>query len=462
MTLNFWYGNEVKKSRIVALVSVLFIVAVGLVIWNPWDSCDAPQPICENFEKIQSLDGIASVQVDYETIAIDLKDGGRSSATWTVNLSENQQDSVAIESAVRAEEILQGTVVPTVELQNYSQYVLGIPRVIKTEATTGQYYELSVSPFKDLKSELRQAFMLRNAGALRVTNSSVVAIDPQDLQRIASFAKEQGFDVSLETEDQKVRYTPDPTIDMEKVALVIDAGALPNVETALYGSQMLSVHSATADSTVETSAIQQWLEQHTPPHNQPLKYSVSSPGYAKILEGWIGKVLPDSLIPVPAPLPEGTNAWKQDPNANYCTTNDVKFELSAPDAALGSRYLSVYATNISDTPCAVQGLANLEFFNEKGQPQTDVTVTADPGISPELVVIPEGETAMTTMKWGAMSTSQDPDETTRLEISLLPGLEPTKLTPQIEGADTSLDILDGAKIRISPWVQALEGWSKPN
>lgn len=69
---------------------------------------------------------------------------------------------------------------------------------------------------------------------------------------------------------------------------------------------------------------------------------------------------------------------------------------------------------------------------------------------------------MTTMKWGAMSTSQDPDETTRLEISLLPGLEPTKLKPQIDGADTSLDILDGAKIRISPWVQALEGWSKPN
>lgn len=140
----------------------------------------------------------------------------------------------------------------------------------------------------------------------------------------------------------------------------------------------------------------------------------------------------------------------------------MKFELSAPDAAVGSRYLSVYATNISDTPCAVQGVANLEFFNEEGHPQTDVTVTADPGISPESVVIPVGETAMTTMKWGAMSTSQDPDETTSLEIALLPGLEPTKLTPQIEGTDTSLDILDGAKIRVSPWVQALEGWSKPN
>lgn len=451
-----------KKSRILALVAALFIVAVGLVIWNPWDPCDAPKPICENFEKIQDLDGIASVQVDYATMAIDRKDGGSSSATWTVNLSENQQDSAAIESAVRAEEILQTTVVPAVELQNYSQYVLGQPQVVKTEATTGEYYALNISPFEDLQSELHQAFMLRNAGALRVTNSSVVVANPHDLQEVASFAKEHGFDVSLETEDQKVRYTPDPKIDMEKLALVIDAGALPNVETALYGSQMLSVHSITADSTVETSAIQQWLEQRTPPHNDPLRYSVSSPGYAEILEGWIGKALPDSLIPAPAPLPEGTTAWKQDPNANYCTTDDVKFELSAPDAAVGSRYLSVYSTNISDTPCAVQGVANLEFFNEEGHPQTDVTVTADPGISPELVVIPVGETAMTTMKWGAMSTSQDPDETTSLEIALLPGLEPTKLTPQIEGTDTSLDILDGAKIRVSPWVQALEGWSKPN
>lgn len=451
-----------KKSRILALVAALFLVAVGLVIWNPWDPCDAPKPICENFEKIQNLDGIASVQIDYETMAIDLKDGGSSSATWTVNLSENQEDSVAIESAVRAEEILQATVIPAVELQNYSQYVLGQPQVVQTEATTGEYYALNISPFEDLKSELHQAFMLRNTGALRVTNSSVVVANSHDLQQVASFAKGHGFDVSLETEDQKVRYTPDPTIDLEKLALVIDAGALPNVETALYGSQMLSVHSSTADSTVETSAIQQWLEQRTPPHNEPLQYTVSSPGYAKIIEGWIGKVLPDSLVPVPAPLPEGTTAWKQDPTANYCTTDDVKFELSAPDAAVGSRYLSVYATNISDTPCAVQGVANLEFFNEKGQPQTDVTVTADPGISPELVVIPVGETAMTTMKWGAMSTSQDPDETTHLEISLLPGLDPTKLTPQIEGTDTSLDILDGAKIRVSPWVQALEGWSKPN
>ena len=444
------------------MVAALFLVAVGLVIWNPWDPCDAPQPICENFEKIQNLDGIASVQIDYETMAIDPKDGGSSSASWTVNLSENQQDNSAIKAAVRAEEILQTTVVPAVELQNYSRYVLGQPQVVNSETATGEYYALNISPFEDLKSELHQAFMLRNAGALRVTNSSVVAANSHELLQVANFAKEHGFDVSLETEDRKVRYTPDPAIDMEKLALVIDAGALPNVETALYGSQMLSVHSTTADSTVETSAIQQWLEQRTPPHNESLKYSVSSPGYAKILEGWIGKVLPDSLIPVPAPLPEGTTAWKQDPNANYCTTDDVKFELSAPDAAVGSRYLSVYATNISDAPCAVQGVANLEFLNEEGSPQTDVTVTADPGISPELVVIPVRETAMTTMKWGAMSTSQDPDETTRLEISLLPGLEATKLTPRIDGADTSLDILDGAKIRISPWVQALEGWSKPN
>ncbi|WP_404285339.1 DUF4232 domain-containing protein [Glutamicibacter arilaitensis] len=451
-----------KRSQIIALVAALIIAAAGLALWNPWDPCDAPSAVCEKFGEIQKLDGVASVKIDYETITVDPKDGGSASASWTVNLSEDQQDSEAIATAVRAEKILQGAAVPAVQLRNYSQYVLGKPRVIKSAEATGEYFPLLVSADEDLEGELQQAFTLRNAGALRVTNSSVVAADASSMRELARLSHNSDYVVSLETEDRKVRYTPDPGIDLEKLALVIEAGALPNVETAIYGSQMLSVHSASADSTVETSAIQHWLEQRTPPNDEPLKYSVSSPGYAKILEGWIGSVPPDSHTPSPAPLPEGVAAWPRDPDANYCTADDVRFTLSTPDAALGSRYLSIYATNVSDQHCALQGLATIDFYNKDGVTQQDVTISADPGISPDIVVIPVGETAISTMKWGAMSTTNDPDETEFLEISLLPGLEPVKLTPKIDGADTSLDILDEAEIRISPWVQALEGWNKPN
>lgn len=444
------------------LVTAIIVIISGLVIWRPWDPCDAPTPVCEGFHEIRALDGVTSLKLDYETLAVDPKDGDSASSIWTIELSEDQSDSAAIALAVHAESILQAVQVPHVEMRTYSQYVVGKPQVIETEMSSGEYYPLNVTATENLHAELRQAFALRQAGAVRVDNSSIVAANPHDLKQLAEFAQEAGYTVSLETEDRKVRYTPDSTLDLENVELAIEAGALPHVETAIYGSQQISVHSSSPEDTVETSALQHWLDQRRPPHGEPLKYSVSSPGYAKILEGWVGKILPASLIPTPAPLPEGVTAWKQDPNANYCTTEDVEFTLSAPDAAVGSRYLSVYATNTSAEPCAVQGVANLEFFNIDGQPQQDVALTADPGISPDLVLIPVGETAMSTMKWGAMSTSQDPDETVYLEIALLPGLEPTRLTPQIEDADTSLDILDGAKIRVSPWVQALEGWSKPN
>lgn len=456
-----WYGEHVKRSRVIALAVALVLIAMWLVLWNPWDPCDAPASVCEKFDEIQELNGVASVELEYEVTSADPKDGDQATATWTIRLSEDPVASEAAAAALRAERITQGISLPGVTLNHYSQFTIGKPQVINTGATTGKYYPLSILPREDLGAELKQAYEFRDAGALRVTNSSVVAADSQSLKTLAELAVQQNYLVSFEAEDRSVRYTPDATIDLEKLELVIDAGALQDVGSAIYGSQSLSIHTTSPDSSVETRAIQGWLEQRTPPNNEPLKYSISSPGFAKIVDGWIGEVLPAALIPSPAPLPEGVEPWTRDPDASYCTTEAVRFTLSAPDAALGSRYLSVFATNVSNQPCAVQGLAAIEFFNGLGESQEDVTIIATPTISPELVLIPAGETAMSTMKWAAMSTANDPDETESLEVSLFPGLEPVKLIPRIDGQDTTLDVLDGAEVEVSPWVQALEGWNKP-
>lgn len=61
-----------------------------------------------------------------------------------------------------------------------------------------------------------------------------------------------------------------------------------------------------------------------------------------------------------------------------------------------------------------------------------------------------------------MSTSLDPDETVALGIAAARGMTPVELAPAVDGQPTTLDILDGARITQSPWVQARAGWTVPS
>jgi hypothetical protein len=59
-----------------------------------------------------------------------------------------------------------------------------------------------------------------------------------------------------------------------------------------------------------------------------------------------------------------------------------------------------------------------------------------------------------------MSTANDPDLTTTLRVVPQRGTAPVEVPvsgrPESRGG---LDVLDGAALRISPWVQALEGYN---
>jgi hypothetical protein len=71
------------------------------------------------------------------------------------------------------------------------------------------------------------------------------------------------------------------------------------------------------------------------------------------------------------------------------------------------------------------------------------------------------------MQWGAMSTANDPDVTVALDVVPVAGAAPVRLWPEIPAdaglaaGATTLDVLDGAEVRVSPWVQAAEGWAVP-
>ncbi|MDQ4112451.1 MAG: hypothetical protein M3306_15335 [Actinomycetota bacterium] len=79
----------------------------------------------------------------------------------------------------------------------------------------------------------------------------------------------------------------------------------------------------------------------------------------------------------------------------------------------------------------------------------------EPSMVPERVVVPAGESVTAVIDWQAMSTANDPDVTTDLRVTALPGGKPVTVAVSWPGAPSDLDILDGAEVRISPWAQAL-------
>jgi hypothetical protein len=54
-----------------------------------------------------------------------------------------------------------------------------------------------------------------------------------------------------------------------------------------------------------------------------------------------------------------------------------------------------------------------------------------------------------------MSTASDPDTTTTIEVTAIPGADPVPLDVTTYGTPASgLDILDGAEVRVGPWTQS--------
>lgn len=153
---------------------------------------------------------------------------------------------------------------------------------------------------------------------------------------------------------------------------------------------------------------------------------------------------------------DGSAAWPADPAAPDCDPAALRLELTGADAALGSRYLFLGATNTGAVPCALQGRPGLTFRTLAEEPLA-VAVTPSP-LMPEAprLVVPPGARAVAMLDWNAMPTANDPNLTYEVLLAARDGepateLPLTSLTIEGAGPQTSLDIVDGGEVAVTAW-----------
>lgn len=288
------------------------------------------------------------------------------------------------------------------------------------------------------------------------TTAQVTAHSANDLVDIALAAAELDRGVGLEAPG--ARYLGASSApDVEAVRLLAAAVDRPNVQDAAYLVQerQLEVRSDAVAGSPELADLRRWLETTTfAGTDDPLAYTLRDADHTD-LTGWVSGAEPASSAPrTPDPV-GGTRSWPDDPDSRDCAGEDLAVTFGAVDSAAGTRGASVAARNVSDRPCAVENVPTLTFRNAAGQAQDGVTFQPyEPGVELDRVVVPSGETVVALLLWRAMSTANDPDTTTDIEVVAVPGAEPVLLDGTMDGTPaTGLDILDGAEVRLGPWSQ---------
>ncbi|HEX5947426.1 MAG TPA: DUF4232 domain-containing protein, partial [Acidimicrobiales bacterium] len=244
--------------------------------------------------------------------------------------------------------------------------------------------------------------------------------------------------------------------DVELVRLVAAASERPGVETATFLSQesRFDVRATWPTGSAELGQLVAWLEGQdiAARLRRPIPFTLTGPDGVATAEGWVSGFSPPEWEPHPLPLPEGVVPWPEDPSAPSCGGDDLELTWGGSDAAMGQRRGGLLGRNVSGHPCAVEGVPDVEPLRSDGQPQVDVTTEPfRPGVVPARVVIPPGETALAAIDWRMMSAGSELEYTTAMRVVPVPGASSTEVP-----ADEQLDILDGAVLAVSPWVQDLD------
>ncbi|MEL7976459.1 DUF4232 domain-containing protein [Isoptericola sp. F-RaC21] len=459
------------RRRTSVLVSALIVaaaLATLVVAWRPWDP--VPDALRAAARQAAAVPGVVSAEVSgYEVTLRDAKDGDVARATFDVVLDDGLSPESASAAASRADRAVAAARVDSVRTLSRTTTVrAGEPRTVHGV----EVYPLTASVGEDGDATaVADAFVLWRAGAERVSGPSADAPDGAALVRLARTAADHEIAASLRTADGALQYdtsgrVPDPAV----ARLAAETAARPGVASVSVSAQVpdgvvvadgvvlgLDVHLTGPATSTEADALTRWLDDpRRTAAGAPLAYTLWEPGYGSSVAGWVAGTAPPAPEEHTVPLPVGADPWPEDDDAPACGGKDLRLTLGAPDAAAGSRYLAVRAENVSGRPCALDGVPELAFRNADGEPQHDVTVEPSaPGVVPGRVVVPAGDTALATVQWQAMSTANDPDVTTTVDVVPVPGAGTVSLTPEYPG----LDVLDGAEVRVGPWVQAAEGWS---
>jgi len=163
--------------------------------------------------------------------------------------------------------------------------------------------------------------------------------------------------------------------------------------------------------------------------------------------------------------PSGPTAYPDDPAAQPCAGTDLDVRIVGFDAALGSRYLALEATNVSGRTCRVEGAPALEFGRLSGTTTPNVTVGSCVEGAPERIAVPAGQAVHAAVSWNAMSTALDPDVTVEVRVQATSGGGTTVLAlDKVLGYDGTplgqLDVLDGAEVGVGWWQVSPQVWER--
>lgn len=285
----------------------------------------------------------------------------------------------------------------------------------------------------------------------------VTASSTGDLAALAETAVE--LDRGADLEAPGARYRSISRVpDVDAVRLLIGVASRPDVRDAAYlaQEQRLEIQSSAADGAQSLTVLHRWLEaQDFAAEDAPLAYTVLDADFTETT-GWVSGAEPASHAPHTLDPFGGATPWPDDPAAPECTGESLEVTFGVVDSAAGTRGASVRARNVSGRPCAIENVPDLVFRNADGKAQRDVAIKPyEPGVRPGRVVVPDGGSVLAPLLWRTMSTANDSDTTTTIEVTAIPGADHVPLDVTTDGTPASgLDILDGAEVHLGPWTQS--------
>ncbi|MEN5074411.1 DUF4232 domain-containing protein [Isoptericola cucumis] len=472
------------RRRTFVLVATLVLVAGTVVVWRPWDP--VPDELRAAERELAAVPGVVDAVADYTVTGHEHLWTLEARSTVTVRLDDDLEPGAAGQAAGQAAAIVDDVEIPGTDLETSVRFEAGEPTTfddfpvppvsvagLDTDPAPGAGEPTAAVPADEAADQVVGAFTFWRAGAARVSTGSAWSDDSAGMIDLARVAVREDRQLSVSTVDGTVSYDGYGNVpDVAAVRLSADTAARDGVATVVYTDSTaprLSVSLTVPAASPRARDLVGWLEapERAAALNGPVAYTLSEPGYATLLDGWVGSVAPPEPEERTEPLPDDVEPWPEDEDAPACTGEDLRVTLGPPDAATGARYLAARAENSSRRPCALDGVPEVVFRNADGEPQQDVrVVAASPGVVPGRVVVPPGETALATLQWRAMSTANDTDVTTALDVTPVPGADPVRVIPRYvddvgsPAGPAELDVLDGAEVRVGPWAQAADGWSR--
>jgi hypothetical protein len=154
----------------------------------------------------------------------------------------------------------------------------------------------------------------------------------------------------------------------------------------------------------------------------------------------------ETAAPEPTDPPSELATTEDPAFPGRCSPDDVVVDIAGTDAAVGSRYLTLEARNVSSDSCALDGTPDLAFADQDGNAvrpavaPRNTTSTGEP-IDGEAVTLAPGAVARADLVWRAPTGR--PSEFT---VLMAPWAGAVRTA-----ATETLDVVDGGEMTLSPW-----------